>query len=269
MSEVVSEKPSFYAVIPSDVRYDEDLSSTAKLLYAEITALANSKGYCFASNDYFVQLYKISKRQIITLIKKLEQANYIKVEYEKNQRKIYLQNDYGVKKSSSEGEKKFTQRGEEKFTHNNTSINNKNNNIYNDNNKINNIYKELSSVVVCYENNISPITQIVRDSMIDWLNDVDSDVIIWAINEAVKLNKRNWKYIEGILRNQFNKGNTTMAKITASEKERGNNTKSNSYTSNNNAYDFDGIEKQMWANLKNENTKHDDYSDLFKKFELG
>ena len=127
----------------------------------------------------------------------------------------------------------------------------------------------LSSVVVCYENNVAPINQIVRDSMIDWLNDVDSDVIIWAINEAVKLNKRNWKYIEGILRNQFNKGNTTMAKITASEKERGNNIKSNSYTSNNNAYDFDGIEKQMWANLKNENTKHDDYSDLFKKFELG
>ena len=130
MSEAVNEMPNFYAVIPADVRYDEDLSSTAKLLYAEISALANSKGYCFASNDYFVQLYKISKRQVITLIKKLEQANYIKVEYEKNQRKIYLQNDYGVKKSSSEGEKKFTQKGEEKFTHNNTSINNKNNNTY-------------------------------------------------------------------------------------------------------------------------------------------
>lgn len=147
---------------------------------------------------------------------------------------------------------------------NSNNINNKYNNK-DDNNK----NSALSSVVVCYENNVAPINQIVRDSMIDWLNDVDSDVIIWAINEAVKLNKRYWKYIEGILRNQFNKGNTTMAKITASEKERGNNTKSNSYTSNNNAYDFDGIEKQMWANLKNENTKHDDYSDLFKKFELG
>lgn len=248
MSEAVNEMPNFYAVIPADVRYDEDLSSTAKLLYAEISALANSKGYCFASNDYFVQLYKISKRQVITLIKKLEQANYIKVEYEKNQRKIYLQNDYGVKKSSSEGEKKFTQKGEEKFTHNNTSINNKNNNIYNDDNKNNNnIYKGLSSVVVCYENNVAPINQIVRDSMIDWLNDVDSDVIIWAINEAVKLNKRYWKYIEGILRNQFNKGNTTMAKITASEKER------------DRKYEFN----------KRDDTPKDEYAEIGKKFEIG
>lgn len=105
----------------------------------------------------------------------------------------------------------------------------------------------LSSVVVCYENNISPITQIVRDSMIDWLNDVDSDVIIWAINEAVKLNKRNWKYIEGILRNQFNKGNTTMAKITASEKER------------DRKYEFN----------KRDDSQRDEYDELFKKFELG
>ena len=105
----------------------------------------------------------------------------------------------------------------------------------------------LSSVVVCYENNVAPINQIVRDSMIDWLNDVDSDVIIWAINEAVKLNKRYWKYIEGILRNQFNKGNTTIAKITASEKER------------DRKYEFN----------KRDDSQRDEYDELFKKFELG
>ena len=105
----------------------------------------------------------------------------------------------------------------------------------------------LSSVVVCYENNVAPINQIVRDSMIDWLNDVDSDVIIWAINEAVKLNKRNWKYIEGILRNQFNSGNTTLDKITASEKERDRN------------YEFN----------KRDDSQRDEYDELFKKFELG
>ena len=33
------QKPSFYAVIPSTVRYDERLSSSEKLFYAEITAI--------------------------------------------------------------------------------------------------------------------------------------------------------------------------------------------------------------------------------------
>ena len=45
-----------------------------------------------------------------------------------------------MKKISANGEKNFIVNHEENFIQNNTSINNKNNNIYNDNNKINNIY---------------------------------------------------------------------------------------------------------------------------------
>ena len=153
MSEVLSEKPSFYAVIPADVRYDEDLSSTAKLLYAEITALANSKGYCFATNAYFAQLYKLTTRNVANIISQLAKKSYIEVvNGNSKKRKIFIST---MKKISANGEKNFIVNHEENFIQNNTSINNKNNNIYNDNNKINNIYKELSSVVVCYENNIS------------------------------------------------------------------------------------------------------------------
>ena len=47
----------------------------------------------------------------------------------------------------------------------------------------------------------------------DWLDDVDADMIEWAIREAAEHNKRNWKYIEGILRNHFNAGRTTLAQV--------------------------------------------------------
>ena len=39
------EQPNYYAIIPATVRYDTNLKYAEKLLYGEITALANKNGY--------------------------------------------------------------------------------------------------------------------------------------------------------------------------------------------------------------------------------
>lgn len=72
------ENKSYYAVIPANVRYDPNLRDKAKLLYGEITALSNERGYCWATNEYFAKLYNVDKTTISKLIKNLIDNGYIK-----------------------------------------------------------------------------------------------------------------------------------------------------------------------------------------------
>jgi len=75
------EKPNYYAVIPSTVRYDQNLTANAKLLYGEITCLTDQDGNCFAGNEYFAKLYEVSTVSISKWIAQLINANYITVKY--------------------------------------------------------------------------------------------------------------------------------------------------------------------------------------------
>ena len=102
-------KSSYYSILPAVVRYDKNLTDKAKLLYSEITCLCNKEGYCFATNNYFANLYNCTPRAIQFTISKLQEKGYIKIIVENNyQRKIYLTDALGYEKN---------------FTHNNIKYN--------------------------------------------------------------------------------------------------------------------------------------------------
>lgn len=82
MGKERAEEPvrAYYAVIPADVRYDQELRPNAKLLYGELTALCNQYGYCWAPNEYFAGLYGLAPETVSRLISQLERRGYIRCE---------------------------------------------------------------------------------------------------------------------------------------------------------------------------------------------
>jgi len=74
------EKPGYWAVIPAAVRYDEELKPSARLLYAEISARTNAKGYCWTTNETFADLFGLSVGTVSRLISQLEKKGYVRCE---------------------------------------------------------------------------------------------------------------------------------------------------------------------------------------------
>ena len=73
-------EPQYWAVIPSPVRYDENLTPSEKLLYGEVSSLTNRTGYCFAANAYFAELYGLTERTIRRMLADLQEYGYIRIE---------------------------------------------------------------------------------------------------------------------------------------------------------------------------------------------
>lgn len=124
--KVADIKRSYYAIIPANVRYDKRLIPNAKLLYGEITALCNERGYCWASNDYFAELYNVKKETISRWISDLEKYGYIKrsIIFKEGTKQII--NRY-IFLSQEAIDEKINTPIDEKVKDNNTSFNNTNN----------------------------------------------------------------------------------------------------------------------------------------------
>ena len=112
-------KPNYYAIIPAEVRYS-NLKPNAKLLYGEITALSGKLGYCYATNNYFAELYGVSKNTISSWISDLKKLGFITVIVERNDKKQIIKRCIGITK-------KMDSPIHKKMKGNNTSINNTSN----------------------------------------------------------------------------------------------------------------------------------------------
>lgn len=202
-------KKSYYAIIPANVRYDNELTPNAKLLYGEITALANEKGYCWASNSYFSKLYKVSKETVSRWISKLEKLGYIRTEliYEQGtksvkERRIYI-GGYPIDKNINRYrqnnqypiDENINDPIDEKVKDNNTLFNNTTNTTANSSDS------DFSKIVQAFEQNgFGTINFTTSEMLVNLIETYSSEWVLDAIEVAVKSNVRRLNYVEGILK---------------------------------------------------------------------
>ncbi|MGZ9798171.1 DnaD domain protein [Staphylococcus pseudintermedius] len=243
----MNEQPSYYAIITANVRYDNRLTDSEKILFAEITALSNKYGYCTATNGYFASLYEVTKVTISRRISKLKEHGYLDIEIVKEnnefkQRKLYplTQNIRPINTDVKTPINTNVMRGiNTNVKHNNTSKNNtrKNNTRKNNNHHLystNNIYSDPTTLnqggesgsnpyQFFQENGFGHINSYIAEDISMWINDFKeygNDMVIEAMKIAIDNKKNTWSYTKSILKRWINERIMTPKDIQADEKAR-------------------------------------------------
>ncbi len=206
----MEEKPNYYSVLPANVRYDKDLQPNAKILYSEITSLCNHKGYCFAGNNYFANLYDVDKATISRWISKLVKKKYVFIKMIKKktteaiEKRIICLEDIPIDEIINTYMQKNQYPIDEKVKDNNIS-NNSSNNIENELptseleqfQMSDEIFLQIFPVI---EKEFGRMISPIEIEMIKtW--DYSFDILKLALSEAVTKGQFSMKYIDRIIYN--------------------------------------------------------------------
>lgn len=85
-------------------------------------------------------------------------------------------------------------------------------------NKQNTNKQSSSSIFSFYENNFGILNSFIAESISQWVNDTNEELVQAAMERALKQQKK-WNYAEGILKQWVNKNIRTLADVNASEIE--------------------------------------------------
>lgn len=227
----MEEKPSYYSIIPANVRYDKNLKANEKLLYSEITSLCNKSGICYASNKYFSELYEVDLATISRWINNLIDNNYLNVSYQKDNTRLLTIKSIPI---------------DEKI---NTLLTKKSNIIINNNNK-KNIYD-------IYQEKIGNLSSTQYQELDNYLNDLSEELIEEGINRTINNGSKSFNYLKAILNDFKNKGYKCISDIQTPLKSTPNRVKTSKSTPT-------WLEEDLQSEDMNEN----ELQELEKEFEI-
>ena len=218
MSE--SNYPAYYGILTANVRYSTQLSMSEKIMFTEITALSNAKGYCSAKNKYFADLYNKSEKTISLWIKNLKDCGFIRIEYKRRgaeviMRKIYPTPEHELQKCKSTDNKNVSRTNYKNVKENNTSINNTSINKSSSTSA-----KTGQNAFELYQVVVGILTPMQSQNLSEYIRELSDDVVKFAINAmANQTEQRSFNYLNRILMKYEQLEINTVEKAEALEKE--------------------------------------------------
>lgn len=219
----MNEHPNYYAVIPASVRYDKGLRPNEKLIYGEITSLSNATGECWASNNYFAELYQVTPQAVSKWISNLQNKGYITVELvyrdgtkeiSKRIIRIVSTNDLEVSTKDCGGINKSLIGYQQKIKGNNTSNNNKLNiktiiNTYTDDINLQQSLKDFAEMRKAIK---KPLTERAWKIIFNKLDDItdDTSLKIAVLNQSIE---HSWQSVYPLKENGLKPKNKAQERL--------------------------------------------------------
>lgn len=218
ISMTIEQKPNLYAILPAKVRYAKDLTAAEKLLFAEITALSTSQGYCSATNSYIGHLLGLSERSVSRQVAKLVEGGYIRTEIirigrDKTLRHIYVLLDHVgkkvISKEPSKVRKSYSTNGEliqEKPVEEKEELKtNVSKPKAEHKPKVEQPITNANNPFAFFADNIGVLTPHVAEQIEAFVEDfTDGEaIVIKALEITVENQKRNFGYAKSILNNWY------------------------------------------------------------------
>ncbi len=206
------ETPNYYAILTAEIRYDNRLSSLEKLLCAEITALSSKYGYCFATNNYFADLYGISKDTVSKRINHIKEIGHLEVQ-------LLYENKQVVGRKMKIKQLPFTPIDEKIDTPIDEKIDTPiDENVLGNNTRVNNIKSNRDDVqnsIDYINHNLEMITSPMKIQEIEYLvNDIKNQKleIVKVATNYCKENRKGVNYLIKVLTNWINENIDTKEK---------------------------------------------------------
>lgn len=212
----MNDQPSYYSIITANVRYDNRLTDSEKLLFAEITSLSNKYGYCTASNNYFAKLYQVVKETISRRISKLQSLGYLKVELVKQGNEVKQRKMYPMTQSSIPIDAEINTPIDAKVKENNTRFNNTR--INRDRDDVTNSFKYISNNLEIIQ---SPLKAQQLEEAIKDFKDNKLEIVTVA-TDYCRENSKGVNYLIKVLENWSKDGVDTKEKAISKVKPRNN-----------------------------------------------